>query len=156
MRLFLPRLCSGDRKLQSIARWTAKDPKVWKTLMSIARWTEKNAKVRKDLNILRAVSVLLIKVLTDLENRRVAFFYRHEGPHGPEEDPLLQPEPLRRAQIALILHILIILAILLQTRELLRASRTLKIGALRFSIDMKGLTDLSGRRDCEGQALALR
>ena len=100
--------------------------------------------------------VLLIKVLTDLENRRVAFFYRHLGPNGPEEDPLLQPEPLRGAQIALILHILIILAILLQTRELLRASRPLKHCETRCSIDMKGLTDLSGRRDCEGQALALR
>ena len=45
--------------------------------MSIARRPEKNAKVRKDLNILRAVPVLLIKVLTDLEKRRDAFFYRH-------------------------------------------------------------------------------
>ena len=62
--------------------------------MSIARRTEKNAKVRKDLNILRAVPVLLIKVLTDLENRRVAFFYRHLGPHGPKEAPPLHPEPL--------------------------------------------------------------
>ena len=51
-----------------------------------------------------------------IENRRDAFFYRHLGPNGPKEDPLLQPEPLRCAQIALILHILIILAILLQTR----------------------------------------
>ena len=61
--------------------------------MSIARWAEKNAKVRKDLNILRAVSVLLIKGLTDLDKRRAAFFYRHSGPYGPKEDPLLQPEP---------------------------------------------------------------
>ena len=56
-----------------------------------------------------------IKGLTDLEKLRAAFFYRHLGPSGPKEDPLLQPEPLRRAQTALILHILIILAILLQT-----------------------------------------
>ena len=42
--------------------------------MSIARRPEKNPKVRKDLNILRAVSLPLIKVLTDLENRRDAFF----------------------------------------------------------------------------------
>ena len=53
--------------------------------MSIARRTEKNAKVRKDLNILRAVSVLLIKDLTDLDKRRDALFYRHLGPHGPKE-----------------------------------------------------------------------
>ena len=53
--------------------------------MSIARRTEKKAKVREDLNILRAVSVLLIKDLTDLEKLRVAFFYRHLGPSGPEE-----------------------------------------------------------------------
>ena len=53
--------------------------------MSIARRTEKKAKVREDLNILRAVPVLLIKVLTDLEKLRVAFFYRHLGPSGPEE-----------------------------------------------------------------------
>ena len=68
----------------------------------------------------------------------------------------LQPEPLRRTQIALILHILIILAILLQTRELLRTSRPLKHCETRCSIDIQVLTDLSGRRDCEGQALALR
>ena len=69
----------------------------------------------RTLIFLRAVPVLLIKVLADLETLRAAFFYRHLGPHGPKEDPLLQPEPLRRAQIALILAILIILAILLQT-----------------------------------------
>ena len=63
---------------------------------------------------------------------------------------------MRRAQTALILFILFILALLLQTRELLRASRPLKNGEMRFSIDIKVLTDLSGRRDCEGQALALR
>ena len=61
--------------------------------MSIARRAEKNPKVRKDLNILRAVPLLLIKVLTDLDKRRAAFFYRHSGPYGPKEDPLLQPEP---------------------------------------------------------------
>ena len=61
--------------------------------MSIARWTEKNPKVRKDLNILRAVPVLLIKVLTDLDKRRDAFFYRHLGPYGPKEDPTPPPEP---------------------------------------------------------------
>ena len=97
-----------------------------------------------------------IKVLTDLKNRRAAFFYRHIGPSGPKEGLPLQPEPLRRTQTALILQILIILAILLQTREIFRASRPLKIGELRFSIDMKVLTALSGRGDCEGQALALR
>ena len=69
-RLILPCLRSGDRKLQSIARWTAK-----------------NAKVRKDLNILRAVPMLLIKVLADLKDLRAAFFYRHLGPHGPKEVP---------------------------------------------------------------------
>ena len=37
-----------------------------------------------------------IKVLTDLENRRDAFFYRHLGPYGPKERMPLQPEPLRR------------------------------------------------------------
>ena len=68
----------------------------------------------------------------------------------------LHSEPLRCAQIALILAILIILAILLQTRERLRSSRTLKHCETRCSIDMKVLTDLSGRGDCEGQALALR
>ena len=60
--------------------------------MSIARRPEKNPKVRKALNILRAVSVLLIKVLTDLEKLRAAFFYRHIGPSGPEEAPPPQPE----------------------------------------------------------------
>ena len=86
--------------------------------MSIARRAEKNAKVRKDLNILRAVPVLLIKVLADLKNLRAAFFYRHLGPHGPKEGMPLHSELLRRAQIALILQILqilIILFILLQT-----------------------------------------
>ena len=104
---------------------------------------------------LRAVSILLIKVLTALEKLRDALFYRHLGPHRPKEGLPLQPEPLRRAQIALILFILLILAILLQTRELLRASRTLKNCETRFS-DIQVLTDLSGRRACEGQALALR
>ena len=65
--------------------------------------------------------VLLIKGLAALEKRRAAFFYRHSGPKGPKEGLPLQPEPLRRAQIALILFILFILAILLQTRERLRA-----------------------------------
>ena len=68
----------------------------------------------------------------------------------------LHSELLRCAQTALILFILIILAILLQTRELLRASWPLKHCETRCSIDIQGLTDLSGRRDCEGQALALR
>ena len=110
----------------------------------------------RTLIFLRAVSVLLIKVLTDLKNRRVAFFYRHLGPKGPKEGMPLHSEPLRRAQTVLILFILFILAILLQTREILRSSRTLKIGETHFSIDIQVLTDLSGRRDCEGQALALR
>ena len=95
----------------------------------------KNAKVRKDLHVysndgprrmrrsvrtlifLRAVSLLLIKVLKDLKKRRDAFFYRHLGPHGPKEGPPLHPEPLRRIQTALILSILFILKILLQTTE---------------------------------------
>ena len=93
--------------------------------MSIARWPAKNAKVRKDLNILRAVPVLLIKVLTDLENLRTALFYRHLGPHGPKESPP-PPEPLRRTQTALILQILSILQILLQTTE---RRATIKPGA---------------------------
>ena len=63
---------------------------------------------------LRAVSVLLIKVLMDLKNLRVAFFYRHLGPSGPKTGTPLPPEPLRRAQTALILEIL---EILLQTTE---------------------------------------
>ena len=79
----------------------------------------------RTLIFLHAVSMPLIKVLTALENRRDAFFYRHLGPHGPKEGLPLQPESLRRAQTALILFILFILAILLQTRERLRASRTL-------------------------------
>ena len=66
---------------------------------------------------LRAVSVLLIKVLMDLENLRAAFFYRHEGPSGPKEVLPLPPEPLRLAQTALILQILQILDILLQTTK---------------------------------------
>ena len=70
--------------------------------MSIAQWTAKNAKVRKDLNVPPCGSHA-IKVLTDLEKRRDAFFYRHLGPHGPKEVPPLHPEPLRRAQTALIL-----------------------------------------------------
>ena len=41
---------------------------------------------------LSAVSVPLIKVLTDLEKRRDAFFYRHLGPHGPKEGMPLHPE----------------------------------------------------------------
>ena len=80
-RLILPCLRSGNRKLQSIARWTAK-----------------NAKVRKDLNILRAVPMLLIKVLADLKDLRAAFFYRHLGPHGPKEGSPMHPEPLRHAK----------------------------------------------------------
>ena len=62
---------------------------------------------------------------------------------------------LRRAQTALILFILFILAILLQTRELLRASRPLKSCELRFSIDMKVLKDLKRPRCCS-QSLAPR
>ena len=95
----------------------------------------KNAiKVRKDLHVyspperrmrrsvrtlifLRAVSVLLIKVLADLKKRRDALFYRHLGPHGPKEGMPLPPEPLRLTQTALILFILFILSILLQTTE---------------------------------------
>ena len=94
--------------------------------MSIARWAEKSPKVRKALNILRAVPVRLIKVLTDLDKRRDAFFYRHSGPSGPKEGMPLHSELLRCAQTALILFILEILFILLQTREILRTSRTLK------------------------------
>ena len=63
---------------------------------------------------LRAVSILLIKVLMDLEKRRDAFFYRHLGPSGPKTGMPLHPEPLRRTQTALILEIL---EILLQTTE---------------------------------------
>ena len=63
---------------------------------------------------LRAVPFLLIKVLMDLENLRVAFFYRHLGPSGPKTGMPLPPEPLRRTQTALILKIL---EILLQTTE---------------------------------------
>ena len=112
--------------------------------MSIARRTEKDAKVRKDLNNIPACGARAIN------------FYRHSGPSGPEEDPAAASRVLRRAQTALILFILFILFILLQTRERLRASRPLKHCETRCSIDMKVLTDLSGRRDCEGQALALR
>ena len=101
-----------------------------------------STKVRKDLNVysndgpritlrsvrtlifLRAVSVLLIKVLTDLKNLRTALFYRHLGPHGPKEEMPLPPEPLRRTQTALILLILQILSILLQTTE--RRATTIK------------------------------
>ena len=39
----------------------------------------------RTLIFLRAVPLLLIKVLMDLENLRDAFFYRHLGPHGPKE-----------------------------------------------------------------------
>ena len=66
---------------------------------------------------LRAVSILLIKGLMDLENLRAAFFYRHLGPSGPKTGMPLHPEPLRRTQTALILEILEILEILLQTTE---------------------------------------
>ena len=69
----------------------------------------------RTLIFLRAVSVLLIKVLTNLKNLRSAFFYRHLGPSGPKEGMPLPPEPLRRTQTALILSILLILFILLQT-----------------------------------------
>ena len=50
----------------------------------------------RTLIFLHAVSMPLIKVLTDLEKLRDAFFYRHSGPHEPKEDPLLQPEPLSK------------------------------------------------------------
>ena len=63
---------------------------------------------------LRAVPFLLIKVLMDLENLRAASFYRHLGPSGPKTGTPLPPEPLRRAQTALILEIL---EILIQTTE---------------------------------------
>ena len=39
----------------------------------------------RTLIFLRAVPVLLIKVLADLKKRRAALFYRHLGPHGPKE-----------------------------------------------------------------------
>ena len=67
----------------SIARRTAKNPKVRRTLMSIARRTAQNPKVRKALNVPPRGS-RAFKVLTDLKKRRDAFVYRHEeGPHGP-------------------------------------------------------------------------
>ena len=66
----------------SIARRPAKNAKVRRTLISIARRTKKNPKVRKDLNVPPCGS-RAIKVLTDLEKRRDALFYRHEGPNGP-------------------------------------------------------------------------
>ena len=37
-----------------------------------------------------------MKVLTDLEKQRDAFFYRHEGPNGPKDVPPLHPEPLSK------------------------------------------------------------
>ena len=83
--------------------------------MSIVCRPAKNAKVRKDLNV--PPCSCAIKVLTDLENLRAAFFYRHLGPHGPKAGSPLHPEPLRRTQTALILFILFILSILLQTTE---------------------------------------
>jgi len=54
--------------------------------MSIASRDIKSPKVRKDLNLCFASSVpLVIKVLTDLENKPDTFFYRHIGPNGPKE-----------------------------------------------------------------------
>ena len=44
----------------------------------------KSPKVREDLNIYSGAT-LIIKVLTDLENRCDTFFYRHVGPEGPKE-----------------------------------------------------------------------
>ena len=54
----------------------------------------------RTLIFLHAVPVPLIKVLTDLEKRRDAFFYRHLGPHGPKEVPaaasrVVAPHPNR-------------------------------------------------------------
>ena len=54
--------------------------------MSIDVRLSNDAKVRKDLNLFFASGApLIIKVLTDLENRVHTFFYRHVGPEGPKE-----------------------------------------------------------------------
>ena len=46
----------------------------------------KSPKVREDLNLFSASDApLIIKVLTDLDNRLRTFFYRHSGPEGPKE-----------------------------------------------------------------------
>ena len=106
--------------------------------MSIARRAEKSPKVRKDLNILRAVPVPLIKVLTDLEKLRVAFFYRHLGPTDLKRPrrciQSLAPRPNRSYP----------------------AHPDNPGHPASDAREIKGLTDLSGRGDCEGQALALR
>ena len=54
--------------------------------MSIDAQPSQGEKVRKDLNLFFASGApLVIKVLTDLENRHNTFFYRHIGPEGPKE-----------------------------------------------------------------------
>ena len=60
----------------SIARRTAKNAKVRRTLISIERQNAKNAKVRKDLNVPPCGS-RAIKVLAALKKGRNKALYRH-------------------------------------------------------------------------------
>ena len=70
----------------SIDAQPAHGEKVRRTLMSIDAQQEHGEKVRKALNLFFASGApLVIKVLTDLENRHNTFFYRHIGPEGPKE-----------------------------------------------------------------------
>ena len=62
---------------------------------------KKSPKVRKDLNLFSASGApLVIKVLTDLENRHNTFFYRHVGPLGPEERTREKKRFAQRPRIA--------------------------------------------------------
>ena len=100
----------------------------------------------RTLIFLRAVPVLLIKVLMDLENLRDAFFYRHLGPHGPKEGnafasrTAFQMRCHRKetfaATRALILQILDILDILLQTTQKKRATgiKPMRVSLVRRNI----------------------
>ena len=52
------------------------------------------ARFSGDRKLQALIGSIDIKVLTDLEKRRDALFYRHLGPSGPKEGPPLHPEPL--------------------------------------------------------------
>ncbi len=93
IRLFLPYLRSGDRASHSVGQD--------RLILTCLRTTGTCARFSGDRKLQALIGPSIdIKVLTDLEKRRDAFVYRHEGPSGPKEDPPLHPEPLsKRAAI---------------------------------------------------------
>ena len=82
----LARLRSGDRA-SPLCRSRSPDLDLSTKLLTRLRSGDRKLQALIGLSI-------DIKVLTDLEKRRNALFYRHLGPNGPKEVQPLHPEPL--------------------------------------------------------------